>query len=71
MGIATQANFALRTVELVILKDGHPIPDGGIRLDIQGAMELIGKMQAMIQALGPNQQKIILPPGVPARQFQP
>ena len=71
MAIAIQLNLSERAVEVIILLDGMPVMNGGVRLTVPQAKEHAQKLVAAIQYL--EQQKtggLILPPGV-GRPFQP
>lgn len=73
MGIGVQVNMTERALEVIILMNGHPVPNGGVRLTVPQAREHIGKLMGALQYLEQQQQsKLILPPGVVGgRQFQP
>ena len=73
MGIGVQVNMTERALEIIIVMNGHPVPNGGVRLTVPQAREHIGKMMAALQFLEQQQQSaLILPPGVVAgRKFQP
>jgi len=71
MQLACQVNQTERTIDLIVLANGAPVPMGGVRFTLQQAKEhMAGLAQAITYLEQQSQSKLILPPGV-GRPFQP